>query len=395
MAAATCAWRFRCCSGKEIEQLSAGGYATVEGCLPAELANAQSQLSASRAGVAAGRLVLDPAAADACIAALEGASCNLVVPFMTGPASSLDAAARACLAAFVGQVGRGGACYLQGECAAPATCKFLSSGLEDSPSPTPGTCVVAHAGDSCATDFFCDPAAGLYCNFTSSRCTAAPVEGQPCMEVGMVPIDCDGDLVCDDGICRHLPRADEPCSTSAAAATACDPDPSLQLTCVGSSFNGSGICEPPAGLGEPCGGSGLPPCLPGLICVGAVGASVGACGPPPGPGEPCASGYLCGMSSTCDLATGICRLSGAARVGEPCTVDTDCASLYCTTNAAGQNVCVSDGAAVTCTGVAGGGLGQGGAGAGGCGAGPVTCGGFGGGAGGAGGAGDPDASIAN
>jgi hypothetical protein len=223
-------------------------------------------------GVAAGRLMYDPAAAARCLDAGRQALCP-ALPF-TDPS---------CAEVFRGLVPAGGVCATAFDCVAGATCAMpVCTGA-----CCVGTCVPSTTGPP--------PAPRL-------------AVGEPCVNHG----DCVPDAYCDvDGRCRQMPStAGAPCVFGCTFGDlTCDPEtlrcvayPVLGAPCAGAvGCNPTyafcdGVCRARPGVGEPC--DDVRRCTPATRCVG------GACAARGGPGSACATDDDCDFA--CDRMAGQC-----------------------------------------------------------------------------------------
>jgi hypothetical protein len=249
----------------------------------------------------------------------------------------------------VGHVANNLACNLSRECLHGSRCvSGTPSVIPGNPFPgaggasgtvtaMPGVCVpYQQAGERCNQTSDCDPR--LSCRAPEFACGPRPQQGDPCLfELDMLtgyPIStCAPTLFCDgafgNNVCRRYPRDGEPCNQ--LSLPQCDPDPMLELTC---NFF-SGICRRPGDEGDACGGPAIPPCRQDLSCHPMQSDGIGVCGPVPGLGEPCVD--RCVTPAIC--AGTRCTAPGTARIGEPCTSSTDCATLACTGFQSGRQVC--------------------------------------------------------
>lgn len=232
---------------------------------------------------------------------------------------------------FEGTVPSGGDCDDSDQCAGEAACLPEAS--------CPGTCTeLVGAGQPCDSDLMLC-AGGLSCS--GARICEEPEEpevapplgpGDPCFDEG-----CVAGSYCVDGTCQSyasLFAADEGAtcdpgkgSTYCRAGLSCAVfavEPAQMWTCVG-----------PSSLGGAC-RFGLPdPCPPDDYCSDTspqTGDFEGTCAPLPRDGQPCALGgqeLLCASGHICIEAgkSGTCR--ARQRIGDPCTVEDECYSLFC------------------------------------------------------------------
>jgi len=387
MAAATCAWQFRCCSVPELVAVTSGLYTTEQDCRQRLALQIGEQLATARVAVTEGREAVDPAAAAACVAEVRDASCNLVTALgvlANGGVSTPDACGRI----LTGKVRAGHTCLAAADCTAGSRCIFPggatgAGGVQGNGLPTtssPGACVPYQAaGDICNANTDCDATQGLYCRGTDYRCAPYAQEGDTCSISTIDPltgaptgggvITCDPlkNLWCDgaSGSCRHLPRAGEAClgfTPGSPSGNQCDPDPALALFCVGAGFNGSGVCEAAAREGDACGASGLPPCGTGLVCTtqtqtvtppGGGPPTIGVCAAAATEGQSCAALGACLTPAVCNPATKICDLPGPSRPGEACSANTQCATMLCgpSVDGSGAFVCLPGQPQIACAGV--------------------------------------------
>ena len=187
--------------------------------------------AALAAGVDAGRLAFDGAAAAECLAAVADLDCATFGERLVTTRTVPDPA---CAAVWTPLVAAPGDCLLGYECAPGAFCAFGEA--------CPGTCTAFAAVDAaCGVDTWCDP------------------EAATCVDGACAPLPEAEDAACVGGRCR-LPLA-------------CDP--------------ATGTCRTPGLAGAPCGG-GAGVCYPGLLCFG------GTCAPLRGDGESCFASTDCG-----------------------------------------------------------------------------------------------------
>jgi hypothetical protein len=251
------------------------------------------QVAGVSAAVAAGRASYVKAQADACIAAINAATCT-DLETTSGPAS--------CNLWVVGLVTNGNACYASGECA---------SGWCNENAACPGACTAftAHGApcsqgsEECGSGYVC-ASSGL-----SSTCVAESfgAAGQPCGNSG-----CAAGLFCNSGgTCAALLAAGAACSGGYSgecqAGLDCDP---VSLT-----------CRTLVGAGQSC-GTGLL-CGQGLYCR----ASDSTCRDQALAGQDCtdpasryADGLHCVDGSLCLGATAKVCTIGTAGPGAPCVV---------------------------------------------------------------------------
>ncbi|MBX5480761.1 MAG: hypothetical protein IRZ16_02765 [Myxococcaceae bacterium] len=204
-------------------------------------------------------------------------------------------------------------------------------------------------GQPCAPGT-CEPSA--FCSWTAdggSICLSRLGEGEPCTDDGQ----CRADLICrtEDGTCA--PKGPVPEGAKCSRRQTC----AAGLACVGTQTDPFappvlGTCAPPRTAGEAC--TSTWDCAPPLSCAdhgdGGVcgprqpdGAKCttdldcqafsrcinASCTPLPSKGEPCPGGVcLWGSCGVVDAGSPpVCRPMAAGN--QPCTRDTECASLRC------------------------------------------------------------------
>jgi hypothetical protein len=227
------------------------------------------------------------------------------------------------------------------ECVPGARCAkqgFLSDAAHPlAGSSTLGVCFPdQQAGAPCSAPDDCDPSANLYCRGSDLTCATPAAEGEPCLTTTssepIVQCDAGQHLYCDPAThaCRHMPVATEPCIIPGdVTLPVCDPDPSLSLVCVGATLGGAGICKAFGAMGDACGGTGLPRCALDLGCNDISATGIGTCGAPPGPGEPCALDSVCASPAVCGRDS-VCGVPGTGSDGASCpNGDDDCLSRFC------------------------------------------------------------------
>jgi hypothetical protein len=359
VARAFCAHRFACCSPFELSAMTSDRYTNEAECVEFATLAARQQLGTVEGAIAQGRITIDDARADACLEGLRAQVCGAEILALQdfAPLSPLPNATEllaSCPDMLVGHVANNRACNLSEECTSGSRCLSGTPGNPGNPIPgaggtggtviaTPGICVpYQRAGEPCNQSSDCEPR--FTCRTPAYTCGLKPQLGEPCaVEFDMVtgyPIStCDTSqgLYCDqpfngqptNGVCRRYPLDGQPCNQFSLPQ--CDPDPMLGLRC--NQF--SGTCRRPGNEGDACGGPAIPPCREDLGCHPTQADGIGICGAIPGLGEPCFD--RCVSPAVC-LGTR-CVSPGAARIGEPCTSDTDCAALSCNGFQSGQRTC--------------------------------------------------------
>ena len=317
-----------------------------------------STILAQRApSVAAGRLRLDPAAAQRCLDSTDSRTCGFI-----------DSPTLECLHVLVGTVAGGQPCLFSSECTS-GSCERVNNAC-------PGKCAaLAAKGAPCgAPDGSCDPTSS-FCN-AESICSAFLADGERCspnigakqcqtgsycasvgtgrcelghlcscqplgeVDAPCLSVDaCRGGLTCVENVCRPPSKRGEACDPLAGAF--CE----SPLACIPSlADGGAGTCGDRLAVNAGCFGS---ECGPELLCVpsnpDAGAAAGGSCRPVPKAGEPCLEDVGCADGAHCVL--GQCKayppcdgtngsdgcLSNLQSLpnGAPCTSQVDCQSLTC------------------------------------------------------------------
>jgi hypothetical protein len=196
-------------------------------------------------------------------------------------------------------------------------------------------------GDVCQADGTCAPRAtgdGGMCAscMTGADCTMGVCLGYP-DGLGYCGVNCGSTADCASGDtcytvtgvggqCVRVVGSEASCAGSMPSGCRTDSDCASTETCQTST--GDCIARPAGGaLGAPCGASSE--CSSGLCLAGACSQTcnwldpVGGCG---------GAGFYCNgqATGTCD-GTGLCQAGspGGGALGADCSVNTDCASLFC------------------------------------------------------------------
>lgn len=280
------------------------GYGFVDRQLACASAPSSTRLSserfiALRAGKVAlavlqGRLTWDQAAADACRAWIEGASCaQLEAAAQRGPPAACDGLGFGLGGTgggmLAGRVENGSACSERIECAR-GWCAYGSA--------CPGTCTPFTASGAACSGLDCAP--GEDCGSAGCAPAATPAaSGAPCASGSPA---CATGLYCDGAVCAPRKGAGTPC---AGVPGACDAGLSCGKT--------SGACVRLAGESEPCGDAA---CGRDLFCE----ASSATCRLLPKKGERCAAAGACLVDGSRCLGTvdPVCT-EGTAAEGAACT----------------------------------------------------------------------------
>lgn len=260
--------------------------------------------------IAAGRIQLDEAQADACIEAITQETCS---PTFTG-LQDIEACARA----FVGQVPNGSRCITDFACLAGTSCRPTASTTD---SACVATCSTLGPRE-CRNGLDC--AQGEFCEF--GTCTGIRAQGglgQPCGTGGT----CEPGLLClpssptTDFICAPPPGINTTCFLGPGIT--CDTD----LLCVPDDNFSAGVCVPPASIGAPCslamqcGGPGS-----NLVCDPVQGR----CVVPPSTG-PClqvsSTGFCDEQRAFCDVSFGVPVCVPFRPLGTGCASDRECGPL--------------------------------------------------------------------
>ena len=384
VAAAYCGHQFLCCSPFEITMITSDRYKTEADCVPFATLAARQQLGTVEGAIAQGRITVDAARADACLAAYRDQACGsgaqakmLPIPQVVSPALNTAEVLGLCPDMLVGHVPDGRACNLSLECVRGSRCVSGTSSVAGAGTggaggtlvATPGICTpYQQEGERCNQASDCDPAR-FGCHTPDYVCGPKPQRGDTCMLQldlnGFPSSDCDESqgLQCDvfTSSCQPYPRDGQLCNTSSLQQ--CDPDPKLALTCNPITFT----CRSPGEEGDPCGGLALPPCRRDLACRPTQPDGIGTCGAVPTLGGRCVD--RCASPAICAGTT--CVSPGTAAIGAPCALDAECRSMSCSGFQAGRRVCAVPpynsvqciGAGITAGTVAGSGVGgMGGAG---------------------------------
>jgi hypothetical protein len=253
--------------------------------------------------IAALRIAYDPAQGAICQAESAALTCSALLP---GGAFALPPS---CLAALVGQVADGGACYLTEDC---------RTGYCDSTGATcPGTCrPYAQAGQGCAA---APCAVGLACQGGTCRVPSGP--GGPC--------PCGNGLWCDlsggqPGVCRL-----------AQTSGACNPAIVGQCDVGYACAEITSACLPLVGQGGSC-AEGASRCGAGHACLGNQCIPWAVVDQPCLESPACTAGYCC-VGGYCDVDVLLCVPYEAA--GAVCDFYYECESGQCVLGACQAPTC--------------------------------------------------------
>ena len=239
-----------------------------------------------------------------------------------------------------------GICTLYPGGSTPTDC--TTSGCPTGQVCTGGVCT-AVTGDGSV----CSPCSdGSECTGAGSYCIGYPTGGNFCGKNCRSSAECDaaaGD-VCADlggvGQCVRVVGGSPDCS-SGPATTGCTRDSECSATERCNTT--SGMCEarpPGAALGAPC--AAVSECASGLCVGGTCSQTCDWLSP-----TSCPSGFYCDGDLTGTCNDGVCRAgsAGAGAPGAVCAVDTECASLFCSTGVCALP-CIPGGAAACPAGFA-------------------------------------------
>jgi len=256
LAQAECQWEFRCCTDAEIMQKEMMKFSDEATCEKFAVLALTEGLSLSKLGVKQGRLAVDKAAADACVAAQANKTCNMPGGMTTPPMACM---VDPCTAVFVGSTPANEACLIGGECAKGSHCVGIGSG------GTEGVCQpFQKEGEICNTSGDCDPTVcNLYCAHQDFKCHVRSPLGGPCaytsdpvtgMPTTPLLLECDntmGNVYCDpdSSTCQGLPGEGEPCLNLMVPGVFAKCDTSKGLFCD-TSKGAPGTCSALPTLGQ-------------------------------------------------------------------------------------------------------------------------------------------------
>jgi hypothetical protein len=333
-----CAWQFHCCTDAEIKTATSGKYATQADCVSYYELGEEDPQFVDRLAVRQGRLKLDSAKTQACLAALMAEPCNSKTSINPNP-NSFPMDVPACADVFDGATPVGSPCQFVGECVSGSHC--VADALTGS-----GVCVpYQELGQICNDTTDCDPAAQpvLYCAKQDFKCHTPSPLGGPCaykldaagQPTQTVLLECDptvANLYCDpmSTTCKQLPTAGQPCLTNPPPGVpACDPDPTLQLVCQTTAGSTTGTCTGPAKLNQPC--SGLIQCdtKANLYCDPVSNVCLAL----PTLNQNCSNAPKCATPYYCDTTKAPATCAQLAQANQPCVTNfggSNCdVNLYC------------------------------------------------------------------
>jgi hypothetical protein len=311
-----------CTSEALVELLFAPGGGSYDCVEAATRSFEQRNLPALEAAIAAGTIVYDGTAVDACLSGYAGLGCGF---FSTREP-------QACRQVFAGTQALGEPCEINLECAsADSYCAI--DGM------CPGTCTTrVGVGVTCTGDDACQN--GLICQ--NGTCQAQPVAGATCG--GMSGLRCTGDQQCvgggdgEPGTCRPwsaLLTADVGAACDLSEGPFCRDGLSFAVTAIaGMPPVGTFACEAEVGAGAACHAAVPDECPTGQYCGGLDLPMLdieGTCMPLPAAGA-CAmtlTGLACAAGSTC--VAGTCTL--LREIGGACASGAECYSGRCESGA--------------------------------------------------------------
>jgi hypothetical protein len=251
---------------------------------------------------AAGRLHYDAVAAQQCIDALSGATCDL--------AGLTLLSASYCRNILKGLVQPGGLCKADPECAGgycmqanndagcPGTCvAFIPRGMactgtteqcgpEDYCDPMSSLCrALGAAGDPCTSSFYCQPGLGCRAATVGATLSCQPPAGEGAACTGTGSSQCASGLYCESNTCKRKTGAGTACTSSTSCLD--------QLTCVRSGM--SGTCQPIADINQSCATSG---CASDAVCDPATQT----CQERGTVGSDCSASGSCGLFTYCNAS---------------------------------------------------------------------------------------------
>ena len=239
-----------------------------------------------------------------------------------------------------------GICALYPGGSTPTDC--ATTGCPSGQTCTGGVCVTP-TGDGSV----CSPcSSGADCTGAGSYCLTYPSGGNFCGQACTSAAGCNaaaGD-VCADlggvGQCVRLVGGSPDCSGS-TPPSGCTRDSDCAATERCNTTSGACEARPAGGaLGAPC--SGAAACASGLCVGGTCSQTCDWLSP-----SSCPSGFYCDGDLTGTCNDGVCRAgsAGTGAAGSACTVDTQCAALFCSGGVCAQP-CVPGGAAACPAGFA-------------------------------------------
>jgi hypothetical protein len=341
LAAARCAWEFRCCTDAEIGQQEGGKYTDEATCELYQQLALESTMYADRVAVRESRSAVDGAQAALCVAAQMTKACN-AASGSTSPSRPPPGTVDPCSLVFKGATAVGDECGFATECVRGGRCVAAGSAQ--------GVCVpFQEEAQLCNASADCDPSvAGLYCAELDFTCRVRSTVGGPCAyridpvtNLASTPLflECDtssADLFCDptSRTCRALPQSGDPCLSPPlppGIGSACAPG----LLCDMPGATG-GICRGPGNVGDDC---TRIPCEASLYCDRSV--TPNRCSALPTAGQPCQqSSFRCAAPSYCNVSVSPYVCATPAQLGQPCSGSVLCdTSLYCDSTGATASTC--------------------------------------------------------
>jgi hypothetical protein len=383
LAAAQCAWEFRCCTDAEIMQQEMNKFKDQATCVQFHQLSLEDTLYAERLAVHQSRVTVDGTQADACAAEQMNKACNSPTgTTMPPPPGTVDP----CTLVFKGATPVGSECQFATECVKGAHC------VPTGASGGQGVCVpYQEEKQICNASSDCDPSvSNLYCAKQDFQChLRAPVGGacaytiDPTSGMPTTPLllECDtstGQIYCDPAsmTCKNLPASGEACLTAplppgvfsgCGAGLVCDMPAGMGGTCRGPGKLGDdctriacdatamlycdrsvtpNTCKALPSLGEQCQAASFQ-CAKPYYCSQAMVPYV--CAAPAQLGAPCSGTILCDTTLYCDTTTAMPTCKSKLPDGSACTQSKVCLSNLCSFTGT-TGTCVSSPVTVQCIG---------------------------------------------
>jgi hypothetical protein len=257
------------------------------------------------AAIMAGRLAIDPNAANTCLGAIKAIPCN--------SSGALLALGTTCQHIYVGKVALGSSCQNSYECS-NGFCQLNLSG-----NTCMGTCAAFAAEGASCKSLGCDTTKD-FCD-TTQVCRPKGNVGAACTST-LYNTDCMQGLACNGTTCSMPGGAGQPC----AGGTCANGYHCVQGT-------GSSVCAANVQAGSAC--TDPAACPDGERCAGLSGTTSGTCTQVVDVGSACdPMASTCPADAPCDATTHTCTTPPSSSIGASCT--SSCAStmlfavpLYC------------------------------------------------------------------
>jgi hypothetical protein len=331
IAAAQCAWEFRCCTDAEIMQREMSKFKDQTACQQFKELSLENVLYLESLAVREGRVTVDQTNADACVSSIQNDPCN-PAPGTPPPPPPTPGMVDPCTVVFKGATPIGDECDFANECVKGAHCVFTGAGGR-------GVCVpYQEEKEICNSSNDCDPTVfNLYCARLDYTChlrsqaggpcayTIEPVSGMPTTPLLLECDDSQGLLYCDPStmLCAAMPGDGQPC-----LATPLPPGVFRQCApgLVCDSATAGGICRGPGDVGADC---TRVPCKTTLYCDRSMVPNT--CKTLPTLNEPCQqSNYQCQKPYYCNTSVVPYVCAQPAPLGAPCSNTVLCdTGLYC------------------------------------------------------------------